>query len=213
MKDLQYYLTVIPAVLLAISFHELSHAYVAYLLGDPTAKNMGRLTFNPISHIDPIGLFCMIFFGFGWAKPVPVNTTYFKNRKLGMGLTALGGPMANFFLGIVAIIIYLFIAWSTNNAFLLAFASFMSVFASVNISLGVFNLLPVPPLDGSKIMFIFLPNKLVGFFYQYEGYIRLVLMLCIFRGVFDVPLGAAQSFVINAAYDVTVKLGSLVGIL
>ena len=195
LKDLQYYLTVIPAALIAISFHEMSHAGAAYLLGDRTAKSEGRLSFNPISHIDPLGLLCMIFFGFGWARPVPVNPYYFKNRRVGMALTAAAGPLCNFVLGAVSIFIYVAI-----------------VLGSLSIGLGFFNLLPVPPLDGSKVLFLFLPGRIINWFYRYDGYIRLALLLCLWFGLLDGMIGAGQRFLLNEAIDLAIRICVFVGL-
>lgn len=186
---------------------------MAYLLGDRTAQNSGRLSFNPISHIDPIGLLCMIFFGFGWAKPVPVNPRYFKNPKTGMALTALAGPMSNFCMGIIAITAYAVISLTYPGRLLSALASFLYVLGSLNVGLGVFNLLPVPPLDGSKIMFMFLPDKWVVWFYQYDGYIRLVLLLSLYLGFMDGIIGWGQSALLNAFIDVALKFCSFLGLL
>ena len=213
MKNLQYYLTVIPAALIAITFHEMSHAYTAYLLGDPTAKSRGRLSLNPLSHLDPIGFICMVFFGFGWAKPVPIDPRYFKKPKLGMAITALAGPVSNFLMGFAAILIYAFVTLSQPGRVLAAMAAFFRVFASLNVGLGVFNLLPVPPLDGSKIMFLFLPNRAVAWFYRYEGYIRLGLLLCLYLGFMDGIIGWGQNMVYRFFINRSLDLASLVGLL
>lgn len=213
MKNLQYYLTVIPAALIAITFHEMSHAYTAYLLGDPTAKSRGRLSLNPLSHLDPIGFICMVFFGFGWAKPVPIDPRYFKKPKLGMAITALAGPVSNFLMGFAAILIYVFVTLSQPGRVLAAMAAFFRVFASLNVGLGVFNLLPVPPLDGSKIMFLFLPNRAVAWFYRYEGYIRLGLLLCLYLGFMDGIIGWGQNMVYRFFINRSLDLASLVGLL
>ena len=213
MKNLQYYLTVIPAALIAITFHEMSHAYTAYLLGDPTAKSRGRLSLNPLSHLDPIGFICMVFFGFGWARPVPIDPRYFKKPKLGMAITALAGPVSNFLMGFAAILIYVFVTLSQPGRVLAAMAAFFRVFASLNVGLGVFNLLPVPPLDGSKIMFLFLPNRAVAWFYRYEGYIRLGLLLCLYLGFMDGIIGWGQNMVYRFFINRSLDLASLVGLL
>lgn len=213
MKNFQYYLTVIPAALIAITFHEMSHAYTAYLLGDPTAKSRGRLSLNPLSHLDPIGFICMVFFGFGWAKPVPIDPRYLKKPKLGMAITALAGPVSNFLMGFAAILIYVFVTLSQPGRVLAAMAAFFRVFASLNVGLGVFNLLPVPPLDGSKIMFLFLPNRAVAWFYRYEGYIRLGLLLCLYLGFMDGIIGWGQNMVYRFFINRSLDLASLVGLL
>lgn len=213
MRNLQYYLTVFPAVLIALTIHEMSHAYTAYLLGDPTASDSGRLTFNPISHIDPIGMLCMIFFGFGWARPVPINPRYFKNPKVGMAVTAFAGPLSNFVLGGVCIIAYIFILLSEPGRILAALGTFINTLGVLSIGLGVFNLIPIPPLDGSKILFMFLPGRVVAWFYQYEGYIRLALLLCLYLGFMDNIIGWAQLGVLGVFSKLGLKLAELVGLL
>jgi len=213
LRSLQYYITVIPAALIAITFHEMSHAYSAHLLGDPTARDEGRLSFNPISHIDPIGLLCMVFFGFGWARPVPVNPRYFKNPKVGMALTALAGPLSNFVLAFISILLYMFISLSNPGRILGALATFLYVLGSLNVGLGVFNLLPVPPLDGSKIMFMFVPGRVVSWFYEYDGYIRLALLLSLYLGFMDGIIGWGQAAVFNTLWRAGLKLCAFLGLL
>lgn len=213
MRNLQYYLTVFPAVLIALTIHEMSHAYTAYLLGDPTASDSGRLTFNPISHIDPIGMLCMVFFGFGWARPVPINPRYFKNPKVGMAVTAFAGPLSNFILGFISILVYILIILSEPGKLLAAFGSFMYTLGTLSVGLGVFNLIPIPPLDGSKILFMFLPGRVVAWFYQYEGYIRLALLLCLYLGFMDNIIGWAQFGVLSFFWDAGVKLAGFIGLI
>lgn len=175
---------IIPAALLAIIFHEISHGYVAYLLGDRTAKNSGRLSLNPIQHMDPLGLLCMIIFGFGWAKPVPVNPYFFKNRKLGMALVSIAGPVSNLLMAVLsmAVIIAVSLLDIESRALLGALnvvLEFFLVFAILNIGLAVFNLIPVPPLDGSKILFSLLPRRAYGFILKYERYGMLILLVLV----------------------------------
>lgn len=212
MKDLQYYLTVIPAALIAISIHEMSHAWAAWLLGDRTAQDQGRLNLNPLSHIDPLGFLCMIFFGFGWAKPVPVNPYYFKNRKVGMAVTAFAGPLSNFILGFASIIAYVLIIFSQPGNMMMALGQFLMILGSLSIGLGVFNLLPIPPLDGSKILFMFLPNCAISWFYQYDGYIRLILLLGLWFGAFDSWIGAGQSVILDVAINAGIRLAGILGL-
>ncbi|MBQ5760860.1 MAG: site-2 protease family protein [Clostridia bacterium] len=212
MKDLQYYLTVIPAALIAISIHEMSHAWAAWLLGDRTAQQQGRLNLNPLSHIDPVGFLCMIFFGFGWAKPVPVNPYFFKNRKVGMAVTAVAGPVSNFILGFLSILAYVLIFFSQPGEAVMALGRFLMTLGGLSIGLGVFNLLPIPPLDGSKVLFLFLPNKAIGWFYQYEGYIRLALLLGLYFGAFTSWIGAGQSFLLDLAIDGSIRIAELLGL-
>jgi len=175
---------IIPAALLAIIFHEISHGYVAYLLGDRTAKNSGRLTLNPIQHMDILGLLCMILFGFGWAKPVPVNPYFFKNRKLGMALVSIAGPVSNLLMAVLSMSVILAVSlFDIESRALLGALNvvleFFLVFAILNIGLAVFNLIPIPPLDGSKILFSLLPRRAYGFILKYERWGMLLLLVLV----------------------------------
>ena len=172
---------IIPAAFLSVVLHEISHGYAAYAMGDPTAKSRGRLSLNPMHHLDIIGLLSMILFGFGWAKPVPVNPYYFRRRKLGMSLVALAGPLSNLLLAFVAIAIF-FLLGSLPielNIFFEGLLYFFLIFATLNIGLAVFNLIPIPPLDGSKIVFSLLPNSTYMKLLQFEqyGFILLIVLL------------------------------------
>lgn len=154
------YLYLFVSLILAITFHECSHAYVASVLGDPTAKLKGRVSLNPIRHLDLVGTIMIIMtfvsgFGIGWGKPVPVNPYNFRDYKKGEALTALAGPMANFLLALVASFFIRFLGDSLS----LYFINFLQVFVMLNVGLMSFNLIPVPPLDGSKILFMFLPDR------------------------------------------------------
>lgn len=150
----------IPIVLVALTFHEVSHGFVAYKLGDPTAKRMGRLTLNPLKHLDIVGTLCMILCHFGWAKPVPVDMRQFKNPKRDMALCAIAGPLSNLLLGFLGTFIFCLLA-STFPIILENYYVnyFLSSFAILNIYLAIFNLIPVPPFDGSRILTAFLPDK------------------------------------------------------
>ena len=201
----------IPGVFLALAIHECAHGYVSYRLGDPTAKNLGRLTLNPIKHIDPIGLICMIFFRFGWAKPVPVNARYYKKPRRDMALVAAAGPISNLLMCLVAVIllhlIYLlyslradavpfYMMWYSAltvspfemdllTKFIFLFFIFLQQFALLNVSLAVFNLFPIPPLDGSKIVYMFLPTKAYFAIVRYENVIRIVFFALLLFGAMD----------------------------
>lgn len=187
-------LAILLIVFLILPFHEWAHAITAHKLGDSSVKYSGRLTLNPLSHIDPIGALALLLFGFGWAKPVPVNPSYFKKPKLGMGIVALMGPLANLVAAFVGFLIYYLIIVLSNGAAFSAgvfgkvLFAFLTFYISVNVRLAVFNLLPIPPLDGSKILFIFLPDKAVEWFYRYQMYISIALLALLWAGVLSVPL-------------------------
>ena len=169
------------AVLISLTVHEYCHGYAAHLMGDDTAKNFGRLTLNPIKHIDPIGALCMLFFHIGWAKPVPINARNFRDPKKGFALTALAGPLSNLILGFFSAFLYLLsivLLWETvysSNGFLSNLASntilFAGIFFSVNVGLGLFNLIPIPPFDGSRLLNVVLPPKYYFGIMKYERYI------------------------------------------
>lgn len=195
-------LAVLVIIFLILPFHEWAHAQTAYALGDKGIKQRGRLSLNPLSHIDPIGAVCMLLFGFGWAKPVPVDPRYFKNPKAGMAVTALMGPVANLVAGFIGMIIYnilmtfatAFMSTTAFGAFLLTFLNFYVV---VNVNLAVFNLLPVPPLDGSKILFTFLPDRAVEFCYRYQMLFFIALFALISFGPLSGFLSYLSNFVLN----------------
>ena len=152
------YLYRIPALLLALTFHELAHGWIAYRLGDDTAKSHGRLTLNPLAHIDPIGLLALFLVGFGWAKPVPVNPLYFKgDRQRGMLLVGLAGPVTNFILAFITL--FIIGALPTAIGAVPHIQGILVTTFRYNVLLGVFNLLPIPPLDGSKVLAYFLPRS------------------------------------------------------
>lgn len=169
----------IPA-LLCITIHELAHGFAAYKLGDNTAKMMGRLTLNPIKHIDPIGLLMILIVGFGWAKPVPVNMRNFKNPKLGMAITALAGPLSNIILALIVLFIFRLLPFSSQSLGMTIVLR--TVFLST--SLAVFNMLPIPPLDGSKILFSVLSDRMYIKLMQYERYGMFILLFLMLSGRF-----------------------------
>ncbi len=198
------FLFVVPCVLIALTFHEFAHGYMAYKLGDPTAKNFGRLTLNPLKHLDPIGTICMIFFHFGWAKPVPINSRYFKKPRRDMAFTAAAGPIMNFILALFGMLVCriltkIFVAFPAQSDFVYyiqyAALTLFSYFHMLNLSLGVFNLIPIPPLDGSRIFYIFLPQKWYFGVMKYEKYIQLALLVLLWTGLLSRPLSAAVSWI------------------
>ena len=195
------YILSLPIVLLALSVHEVSHGYVAYKLGDPTAHSFGRLSLNPLKHIDPFGFICMLLFHFGWAKPVPINSRYFQKPRRDMALTAAAGPASNVLLSILfagllrieLIFVDLFFSADINSVWallsglsadvssgfkMMAVLGYMLYMGVVlNISLAVFNLIPIPPFDGSRIFYTFLPANLYFKVMKYERYIMIAILL------------------------------------
>lgn len=175
LQDFIYWAIIaIPSILIASTIHEYAHAYSAFKLGDPTAKAEGRMTLNPIKHIDPIGAISMLLFRFGWSKPVPINEYNFEKRETYTALTALAGPVSNLLLALIAAGINYFFELNTNPLIVLL----LYTFTTINIALAVFNLLPIPPLDGHKIVRALLPKNLRYYWEKLEKYsIILVLLL------------------------------------
>ncbi len=178
--DLQYILLVVlPMGILAITVHEVSHGYVAYLLGDPTAHNAGRLTLNPVPHFDPIGTLMILVIGFGWAKPVPVNPAYFREPQKGMMYTALAGPASNLILAIVLGLL-LKVALFLPDAIVSPVVRFINFGIMINVILMAFNLLPIPPLDGSRVVAYLLPPDLSMKYQQLEQYGLIPVLVVVF---------------------------------
>jgi len=170
----------VPALLLAISFHEAAHAYIAMILGDPTAKLRGRVTLNPLKHLDLLGTIMIFVVGFGWGKPVPINPHNFKDFRKGEALTALAGPMSNF---VLALISSFFVKNLADNLPLFIL-QFLQIFILLNVALMCFNLIPIPPLDGSKIMFLFLSDRYYELRPKLEKNGPMILLGIIFIGRF-----------------------------
>ncbi len=168
-----------PAILFGLTIHEFSHGYVAWRLGDPTAKLMGRLTLNPLKHLDPIGTIALFIFRFGWAKPVPIDPTYFRHPTRDMALSALAGPAAN--LVVAALAGLLMRVLLLLNVFGFAF-TITSYFLLFNLILCFFNLIPIPPLDGSRLLYHFLPPNLAAAYARLERYGFMILLGIIFLG-------------------------------
>ena len=184
----------LPIVLLSLSMHELAHGYVAYKCGDPTARNLGRLSLNPLRHLDPIGFGCMLLVGFGWANPVPVNTRYFRKPRRDMMLTAVAGPISNLILAFVFLLLYRFVGAellfpyyftaSSSFAQTAVWCLLQMMYAGIymNITLAVFNLIPIPPLDGSRVLFLLLPYRAWQRIAPYQRQITLALLLVLIFG-------------------------------
>lgn len=199
----------VPITLIALSGHEFAHGWVSSKLGDPTPERDGRLTLNPLAHLDVVGTILMILTGFGWAKPVMVDPRYYKNQKRGMALTAIAGPLANLIMAFIALLIYAIVFYvvnmreSTFSIFpsLLLFRKFMLTLAVRNLCFMVFNIIPIPPLDGSKVLGMFLPNRAYYKMLQYERYCMLIIMVLSITGVFNrvigTGVGLAMSGIMN----------------
>ena len=200
--DFSYILSIIQSLipaLVCITLHELSHGYTAYLLGDDTAKSRGRLTLNPIKHMDVMGLLMMLVFHVGWAKPVPVNMYKFKNPKRGMALTALAGPMSN----IVIAVVFMFVSgllyiplYSSGVGYF--FLGMLQLTAYISIGLGLFNLIPIPPLDGSKVLFSLMSDDKYYKLMRYERYGGILMLILVASGVIGRPLSSLISKTIYA---------------
>ena len=194
----------VAAIFLCLTVHETCHGLAALALGDPTAKSMHRLSLNPLRHIDWIGLLMMFVAGFGWAKPVPVDPRYFRKPKQGMALTALAGPVSNFVLAVLAMliskVIYLYAPYSAAMDVVFSFCLY--TLAPLSIGLGLFNLIPIPPLDGSKVLAAFLPDRQYVALMRYERYGILVLLALSFAGIGSNLIADC----IIAVYDVMYRL-------
>ena len=210
-NNLSQILISVPVTLIALTVHECAHGYVSAKLGDPTPRIQGRLTFNPFAHLDLMGTLLMILTGFGWAKPVQVNPMYYKDRKKGMALVALAGPLSNFLLAFVAVLLMGVISnvvykTQINMELFSAIYFFLYFFAFRNLCFMVFNLIPLPPLDGAKVLGMFLPNRLYYTMLQYEQYFIFVLMALSLMGAFDYIIGGGVDLVMQ----ILIRLVSLI---
>lgn len=209
----------VPIVLFSLSFHEFAHAWAADKLGDSTARWHGRLTLNPFRHLDLVGTLSMIAFGIGWAKPVPVDARNFRNPKKGMALTGLAGPVSNLILSFAGILCYRILNAVTKLGVYLyrgncigsiygfwdVVALFLIIFSQMNAYLAVFNLIPVPPFDGSRIFYFLLPDKWYFSVMKYERVIMVVMLVLLATGILS-PVISAVSDGVLSAFDFIIRL-------
>ena len=185
--------------LVALPIHEYAHGYAAYRMGDNTAYRQGRLTLNPLVHIDPLGTLALVLFGFGWAKPVQINPLNFENPKKGMMLSALAGPLSNVGLAFISMVFYKLsyipVYMGISGAFIMTVQTFLLYMISINITLAVFNFIPIPPFDGSRIATYFLPQRIYFKIMQYEDIIFIGLLVILWLGFLDGPISFVSASV------------------
>ncbi|MCL1851493.1 MAG: site-2 protease family protein [Peptococcaceae bacterium] len=195
-------------VLVALPIHELSHALIAYKLGDPTAKSQRRLTLNPLSHLDPVGSLLILLFGFGWAKPVPINMNNFRNPKRDMAISALAGPASNVIVSFIVLSIFVLTA-KLGLVNINAVSTFFFFAIMINLWLAAFNLIPLPPLDGSHVLKAFLSTRTYYKISKYEQYSFLIVILLLVTGILSKPIG----FISDGLYNLIALPYQLLGIL
>lgn len=206
----------VPITLIALTVHEFAHGWVSTKLGDPTPRMQGRLTFNPLAHLDLVGTILMIITGFGWAKPVSVDPRYYKDTKKGMALTAAAGPLSNLILAFIAMLIAT-VFMLINRKFALGFETaeqmtmdIAFIFAVRNLCFMVFNIIPIPPLDGAKVLGMFLPNRTYYKMLQYERYFMILIMLLSLTGVFSTVIGTGVNIVMNGILKLLAAAANLI---
>lgn len=208
MYSIQTMIVTVIAVILSMSIHEVAHGLMSYLFGDPTAKLEGRLTLNPLHHIDWIGVLCLVICGFGWAKPVPIDSRYYKDQKTGIIWTSFAGPVANFLLSFICVFLYYAFYKFIPSFMISTFGQYVSLVlqytALISTGFGIFNLIPIPPLDGSKILFSFLPDDKYYRFISGNQWMQFLFIALLLTGVLNTPLMMLRSNVIQI-FEVVAK--------
>lgn len=200
-------LMMIIAVILSMSVHELAHGLVSYWLGDPSAKYAGRLSLNPLRHIDWLGMLCLLAFGFGWAKPVPIDSRYYKDPKSGIIWTSFAGPLANFLLAFVCVFVYFLIYKFAPYGMAAVYVTrTLALTASMSIGFGIFNLIPIPPLDGAKILWSFLPDHVYYRINNGAWWMNLLLFALIYSGLIGGPMAMLRTWFIDLFSNISVFL-------
>lgn len=207
-------------ILLTLPIHEWAHGFVSTKLGDPTPRMQGRLTLNPMAHIDWMGAIGILLVGIGWAKPVQVNARYYKNPKWGMALTALAGPISNLIVAFLFALLFVLveIVFLLTGAFydfydlIQVMAMFVGMVAKINVYLAIFNLIPIPPFDGSRILFTFLPQKYYFKIMQYERFIFVGVFVILCSGVLDLPLEMITQGILNKIFEIAELPLALLGV-
>lgn len=208
--DIQSLIISLFIVLISITVHEYCHGYAALKMGDHTAESMGRLSMNPFSHIDPIGALCMVVFHFGWARPVPINPNNFRDPKKGTVIVSIAGPLSNICLSLIGVLLYgillrLKFGLSNITFYSIFFNGFLSQLIVLNLYFAIFNLIPIPPLDGAKILFAFLPPRIYFKLMKYERYSFIVLIALLYLGVIGFVLGFITSPILDS-YNLIINL-------
>lgn len=203
MLDLDTLIYVVPAIIITVTLHELAHGWVSYKFGDPTPKLDGRLSLNPLHHLDPIGTIALLLVGFGWAKPVHIDPRYYKDAKTGIVWTAFAGPLMNFIIAFVAIFLFNLLLKLPVSIFsseimtriFIYLIYLMQYTALISLGQAIFNLIPLPPLDGSKILYGVLPDSVYFNIMKYENWLSLILFLVLFSGILDGPLVSIRTII------------------
>ena len=205
MLDLDTLIYVVPAIIITVTLHELAHGWVSYKFGDPTPKLDGRLSLNPLHHLDPIGTIALLLVGFGWAKPVHIDPRYYKDAKTGIVWTAFAGPLMNFIIAFVAIFLFNLLLKVPVSIFsseimtriFIYLIYLMQYTALISLGQAIFNLIPLPPLDGSKILYGVLPDSVYFNIMKYENWLSMILFLVLFSGVLNGPLVSIRTIVFD----------------